>query len=194
MTANRLHDSMPSRLTEQRHGDDRETIAVEDMLRVQLAVEAVFGAPTQILGGKAGTLTLRYLWSGLDVLASIQRCGALVLSSGMTPIRIGGAAVVPTVVALHGAITLIVRGRVVDEQLAGLDIIMAEPGPVGSANPEITFCLLRDTLQQMPDPDEALIGFLLQVLDSRFGQSSERGRQLLGRVLSSLGDYMKHAG
>ena len=189
MKTNRLHDSMPSLLSA--HGADRPSNPVEDTLRVQLAIEAEFGEPSQILGSKGGSLTLRYQWPGLDIVASIRRCGALVLSNGMTPIRIGGPAVVPTVVALHGAITLIARGRVVGDQLAGLDIIMAEPGPVGSTNPEITFALLRDTLQQMPDPDEALIGFLFQVLDSRFNHSSSGGHQLLGRVLSALGEYVR---
>ena len=191
MITNRLSDSMVFPSNPIAHGVDQGSDPVADTIRVQLAVESEFGAPTQILGGKAGSMTLRYPWSGFDVVATVQRCGALVLSSGMTPIRIGGPAVVPTVVAVHGAITLIARGRVVDDQLAGLDIIMAEPGPVGSANPEITFGLLRDTLQQMPDPDEALIGFLFQILDTRFAQDSERGHQLLGRVLSALGDYVR---
>ncbi len=191
MITNRLSDSMVSPINAVARGVDQRSDPVADTIRVQLAVESAFGAPNQILGGKAGSLTLRYPWSGFDVVATFQRCGALVLSSGMTPIRIGGPAVVPTVVAVHGAITLIARGRVVDDQLAGLDIIMAEPGPLGSANPEVTFALLRDTLQQMPDPDEALIGFLFQILDTRFAQGSERGHQLMGRVLSALGDYVR---
>lgn len=163
----------------------------EDSIQLQEKLEAAFGTPEQILGSKTGALTLRFPYRNLDVLEAVRQSGAKVLSSGMTPTRVGGPAIVPNVVARAGSVTVIVRGRVEQDALRGLDVIIAEPNLIGSANAQAIFAFLLETIEGMPDPEEAFLGLLYHVLDTKFEESPQAGRLLLGRMLSGLGQYLE---
>lgn len=163
----------------------------EDSIHLQEKLEAAFGQPEQILGNKTGALTLRFPNRQVDVVEAVRGTGAKVLSSGMTPTRVGGPTIVPNVVARLGAVTVIVKGRVEQDTLKGLDVILAEPNLIGSANAQAIFAFLLDTIESMPDPEEAFLGLLYHVLDTKFEESAQSGRALLGRMLSGLGQYLE---
>jgi len=188
MNVNRVEDSAISTKTNPATRDTTNNLIA--FLEVQHRVESRFGPPTQMLGGRHGTLTLRYDWTGQDVVHLLRNAGAVVLSSGLTPIRIGGAAIVPSVVATLQGVTVMARGRVSRDALDGIDIVLAESSPLSSSNHAAVIDFMAATLSQLPNEDEAVAALLYRMLDARFDMGQDRGDEFLGKLLRALGTYV----
>lgn len=188
MTLNRVAEPAVRITSNQASKDATNSLAA--FLEVQDRVESRFGPPTQMLGGRHGTLTLRFDWTGQDVAHLLRDAGAVVLSSGLTPLRIGGAAIVPSVVAVLQGVTVMARGRVSRDALDGIDIVLAESSPLSSPNHAAVIEFMAATFSQLPNEDEAVAALLYRMLDARFDVDPARGDEFLGKLLRALGTYV----
>lgn len=162
----------------------------DEIVDLQSQLESSLGRPAQMLGGRSGSLTLRYDRTDLNLLSAFHAIQAKVLSSGMTPTRVGGPAIVPRIVARKGSVSLLARGRCERDELVGMDIVLTEPTGIAATNAPAVFAFLVETLEGMPDPEEAFVGLVNHVLDVKYAESPVEGRRLLGRLLAGIGHHL----
>lgn len=168
---------------------------IEDiLLHAQETLEQQFGPPGQILGGRGGSLTLRFTRKPDDLPDAVRKLGASIVSEGMTPLFRGGPAIVPNVIADWRGLTLIARGHVQREQLAGIEIVLSASEPLVCARGSAVIDFLHDALDRFPDPDEALARLIARCLELRYDVAPESGHRLAARLLRGISAALEESG
>ena len=162
----------------------------DETFEVQRQLQELLGEPKQVLGARSGAFTLQYDQTAISLNDLFARMEAKVLSIGLTPIRVGGAAIVPRAVARKGGVHILGRGRVERDSLVGTDFVITEPLAIGSSNAPAVLEFMIDTLEAMADPEDGFVGLVNHVLDMKFAEGPEHGKRLLGRMLTALGHHL----
>ncbi|AVQ00373.1 hypothetical protein C7S18_24040 (plasmid) [Ahniella affigens] len=166
---------------------------MSDSSDVQNQIISVLGNPRQILGGRFGALVLQYDDPDIDLDRLFVAVGAKVTAMGRTPLKRGGPAIIPRAIAVKDGLSVLARGRVEGETLRGIDIILTEPNALGATDSQEVFAFLIGAIEGMPDPEEAFLGLVRTVLRTKFDEDRTAGNQLLGKLLSSLGQQLSES-